>query len=170
MISVIIPIYNRAHTIRRAVDSVLRQTYRDLELLLVDDGSTDDTLAICREYERQDSRVKVFHTDNRGVSAARNLALRHCAGQYVRFLDSDDELPENSLADLIAPFQNNEAVELVMGAMLGYGYETPPAFSTACDPAGSSAALHATRVSEPLLLPHQQALSSLRAGKSVSGV
>lgn len=129
MISVIIPIYNRSHTLRRAIDSVLRQTYRDFELILVDDGSTDNSLEICREYAAADSRVKVFHSENRGVSHARNLGLRQASGKYIRFVDSDDELPERSLEYLIGPALENDAVELVVARMDGGTYKIP-AFSS----------------------------------------
>ena len=72
------------------MDSIVNQTYENLEILLVDDGSTDDSLQICREYERKDDRIKVFHKENGGQGSARNLALDHCTGEYIGFVDNDD--------------------------------------------------------------------------------
>lgn len=90
MVSIIIPVYNAEKTIRRCVDSVLNQEYKDTELLLVDDGSTDLSGQICDEYARKDSRVCVIHKENTGVSDTRNLALERARGIYLQFLDSDD--------------------------------------------------------------------------------
>lgn len=90
LISVIIPVYNVENYLRECIDSVLAQTYTELEVLLVDDGSTDGSGAICDEYARQDSRVRVIHQANGGLSAARNTGLRIARGQYISFVDSDD--------------------------------------------------------------------------------
>lgn len=90
MVSIIIPVYNAEKTIRRCVDSVLNQEYKDTELLLVDDGSTDLSGQICDEYAKKDSRVCVIHKENTGVSDTRNLALERARGTYLQFLDSDD--------------------------------------------------------------------------------
>lgn len=72
------------------MDSIVNQTYENLEILLVDDGSTDDSLQICREYEEKDARIRVFHKENGGQGSARNLALDHCTGEYIGFVDNDD--------------------------------------------------------------------------------
>lgn len=88
LISVIIPVYNRAAMARRAIESVLAQTFRDFELILVDDGSTDETPAILEEYRE---RAAVIHIPHRGVSAARNAGIRASHAPWVAFLDSDDE-------------------------------------------------------------------------------
>lgn len=90
MISVIVPVYKVEPYLRRCVDSVLNQTYTDLELILVDDGSPDNCGAICDEYAAADSRVRVIHKDNGGVSSARNMGLDAARGEFVAFLDSDD--------------------------------------------------------------------------------
>ena len=95
--SVIVPAYNAAAFLRRCVDSVLGQSFSDLELLLVDDGSVDDTLLLCREYADRDARVRVFHQENRGHTGARNAGLREAVGRYVVFLDSDDWLEADFL-------------------------------------------------------------------------
>ena len=89
-ISIIIPIYKVEAYLRECVDSVLNQTYRDLEIILVDDGSPDGCPAICDEYGQKDSRVKVIHKPNGGLSDARNVGLQSATGDYVVFLDSDD--------------------------------------------------------------------------------
>lgn len=89
MISVIVPVYNVEPYLRKCLDSVVGQTYRDLEILIIDDGSTDGSGIICDEY-KVDERVKVFHTENRGLSAARNLGLDEATGDWIGFVDSDD--------------------------------------------------------------------------------
>lgn len=89
-ISVIVPVYNAEKYLRRCIDSILAQTYKDFELLLIDDGSKDSSGAICDEYASKDSRVRVFHKQNGGVSSARNLGLKIACGEFVTFCDSDD--------------------------------------------------------------------------------
>ena len=93
-ISAIIPVYNTAEYLNRCIDSILAQTYTDFELLLVDDGSTDSSGAICDEYAAKDSRVRVFHQGNQGQAAARNHALdwmfANSDSEYISFIDSDD--------------------------------------------------------------------------------
>ena len=90
LVSVIIPIYNVEKYLRQCIDSVLNQTYKNLEVILVDDGSTDSCPIICDEYAEQDSRVKVIHKKNGGLSDARNSGIRLLTGDYVLFIDSDD--------------------------------------------------------------------------------
>lgn len=89
-ISVIVPVYNAEKWLRRCVDSILAQTFTDFELLLIDDGSTDSSGAICDEYSARDTRVHVFHKSNGGVSSARNIGLENSRGEYISFVDSDD--------------------------------------------------------------------------------
>lgn len=89
-ISVIVPVYNTEKYLKRCIDSILEQSFSDFELLLIDDGSTDASPAICDEYAQIDSRVRVFHTVNGGVSSARNLGLDNVRGQWVIFVDADD--------------------------------------------------------------------------------
>lgn len=88
--SIIVPAYNSSTFIRKCIESVLNQTYVGFELIIVDDGSQDTTLEICREYEKKDSRVKVFHKENGGHTSARNEGLKNAIGEYILFLDSDD--------------------------------------------------------------------------------
>ena len=91
-VSIIVPVYNAEKTLRRCVDSILKQEYPDFELLLVDDGSRDGSGGICDGYARQDPRVRVIHKANAGVSAARNDALDQARGTFLQFVDSDDWL------------------------------------------------------------------------------
>lgn len=89
-ISVIVPVYNAEKYLHRCVDSILAQTYTDFELLLINDGSPDNCGAICDEYAQKDSRVRVFHKENGGVSSARNMGLDNAKGEWVTFVDADD--------------------------------------------------------------------------------
>ncbi len=90
MISVIVPVYNVANYLRRCVDSIVKQTYDELEIILVDDGSTDDSSAICDEYAVKDNRIRVIHKQNGGLSDARNTGLDMAQGEWIAFVDSDD--------------------------------------------------------------------------------
>lgn len=107
MISVIVPVYNVEKYLRQCLDSVVNQTYRDLEILIVDDGSTDSSGAICDEYK--DKRIQVYHTENHGLSAARNYALDRAHGDYIAFLDSDDWLEETALGQFITIAESTNA-------------------------------------------------------------
>ena len=89
-VSVIVPVYNAKDYLRRCVDSILAQSFVDFELLLVNDGSTDTSGEICDHYSNTDSRIRVFHKDNGGVSSARNVGLNHAIGDWIAFVDSDD--------------------------------------------------------------------------------
>ena len=90
LISIIIPIYNCERYLRRCLESILVQTYRNLEILLIDDGSTDNSGFICDQYAEIDNRVRVFHIKNAGVSNARNLGIEKARGEYIGFVDADD--------------------------------------------------------------------------------
>ena len=90
IISVIIPVYNVEKYLRRCIESVLCQTYRNLEVLLINDGSQDNSINICEEFQKKDQRIKIIQKENGGVSSARNMGLRALSGNYVTFIDSDD--------------------------------------------------------------------------------
>ena len=90
MISVIVPVYNVEKYIERCVESVLAQTHKEFELILVDDGSTDLSGEICEKLKTKDNRIRVFHQENKGLSAARNKGLIEAAGEYITYIDSDD--------------------------------------------------------------------------------
>ena len=101
LISVIVPVYNNEEQLGRAVESVLAQTHRNLEIILVDDGSTDGSGAICDRFARRDSRVKVVHQDNKGVSAARNVGLDTASGEWIGFVDGDDWVKPEMYVELL---------------------------------------------------------------------
>lgn len=96
LVSIIVPVYNAEQYLNRCIDSVLHQEYQNFELLLIDDGSTDQSGSICDIYAENDSRVRVFHFENAGVSASRNHALDLCQGTYIQFVDSDDWITPDS--------------------------------------------------------------------------
>ena len=100
IVSVIVPVYNVNGYIERCIDSILLQSFRDFELILVDDGSTDYCSRICDEYQKVDSRIKVIHKNNNGVSSARNIGIEVAQGDYLYFCDSDDYLEGNCLEQL----------------------------------------------------------------------
>ncbi len=112
LISVIIPVYNVEEYLHECVDSVINQTYKNSEIILVDDGSTDSSGKICDEYVEKDDRISVIHQKNGGLSAARNSGLSEAEGKYVYFLDSDDYIAENTLITLvtIAESENSDIV------------------------------------------------------------
>lgn len=99
MISVIVPVYNQSRYLARCIDSILNQSYDDFELLLINDGSIDDSGTICEKYKLQDKRVKVYHQTNKGVSAARNHGLRVASGEWITFVDSDDYIKSHYLSN-----------------------------------------------------------------------
>ncbi|MBO4862298.1 MAG: glycosyltransferase [Firmicutes bacterium] len=100
-ISIIVPVYNVQKYLRECLDSILAQTYSFLDIILIDDGSTDSSGEICDEYAQKDSRIRVFHTANQGISAARNYALDRISGQWVGFVDSDDWIEPDMFEKLL---------------------------------------------------------------------
>lgn len=96
-ISIVIPVYNTEKYLKLSVDSVLSQSYQDWELILVDDGSKDGSGAICDKYASEDSRIKVYHTVNQGVTAARGYGVEQSTGEWICFLDADDTLADDAL-------------------------------------------------------------------------
>lgn len=91
-ISVIVPIYNADRYLERCLSSIIGQTYKNLEIICVDDGSTDNSLAICNKYSLLDNRIKVIHKNNGGVTSARKAGMKIASGEWVGFVDSDDWL------------------------------------------------------------------------------
>lgn len=100
LISVIVPVYNTECFLRKCVDSIIAQTYDHLEIILIDDGSTDQCPAICDEYAEKDSRVKVIHKSNGGISSARNAGIEIFTGEYLCYVDSDDTIEKNFIERL----------------------------------------------------------------------
>lgn len=95
MISIIVPVYNVEPYLNQCLDSIINQTYKDIEIILIDDGSSDHCGEICEKYAKEDPRIRVFHTVNNGLSAARNLGLKETRGEFVGFVDSDDWIEPN---------------------------------------------------------------------------
>ena len=124
-ISVIIPVYNVAPYLRRCTDSVLSQKGPSLEVLLIDDGSTDGSGALCDAIAAEDARVQVVHKPNGGLSSARNAGLDLAQGHYVSFVDSDDYLEEDAYRDLVHLAQKFQ-VPLVCGAGLTWTEKPAP--------------------------------------------
>ncbi|PMC01166.1 MULTISPECIES: glycosyltransferase family 2 protein [Streptococcus] len=108
LISIIVPIYNTDCYLRQCLDSIINQSYKNFEVLLVNDGSVDDSAMICKEFAEKDSRIRYFEKENGGVSSARNLGLKNVKGNYITFVDSDDWIEENYLEVLYNALKENE--------------------------------------------------------------
>ena len=108
-ISVIVPVYKVEPYLRECVDSIINQTYKNLEIILVDDGSPDNCGAICDEYAAKDSRVRVIHKENGGVSSARNAGIEAATGDYIGFVDSDDWIEPDMYENLLESLQRENA-------------------------------------------------------------
>ena len=108
-ISVIVPVYNVLPYLDRSITSLLGQTYQNLDILLIDDGSTDGSAARCDAYAQRDPRIRVFHQPNGGLSAARNTVLDHAAGDFVAFLDPDDYADAHMLEQLLTTLTQAQA-------------------------------------------------------------
>ena len=114
LVSVIVPVYNVEEYLGRCVDSILAQTYTNLEVILVDDGAKDSSGRICDEFAQRDARVRVIHKENGGLSSARNAGIDVAQGAYLEFVDSDDWLEPDAVESLLAAAQEHQ-VELVVG-------------------------------------------------------
>lgn len=118
-LSIIVPVYNEQAHLRQCIASVLGQTYKDFELILVDDGSTDGSVKICDDYATQDSRVIVIHQENQGVVKARVNGALKSTGEYIAFVDSDDWILEDMYSNLISIMEKQQ-VDMVMSGMYRY--------------------------------------------------
>ena len=101
IVSVIVPVYQAEKYIERCVNSLIHQTYHNLEIILIDDGSKDNSFNICKRLAEDDVRIKVFHNDNQGVASTRNQGLDYAGGQYIYFLDSDDWIGKDTLSEMV---------------------------------------------------------------------
>ena len=109
LISVIVPVYNVASYLKQCLDSIINQSYDQLEIILINDGSTDDSLEICKEYQQLDSRIKLINQENKGLSGARNTGIDIAKGQYILFVDSDDWIDLDTCKFLIENVKSTHA-------------------------------------------------------------
>lgn len=114
LVSIIIPIYNSAPFLKRCINSILLQTFKDFELILVNDGSTDNSGDICNEFASLDKRIKVFHRKNGGAGAARKFGVSQAKGNWIMFCDSDDVLPEKSIEYL---YKHQDKADIIVGTL-----------------------------------------------------
>nr|WP_263325068.1 glycosyltransferase family 2 protein [Neobacillus sp. Marseille-Q6967] len=133
LISIIIPVFNAEKTIGRAINSILCQNSLDFELLLINDGSHDNSLQIMGNFKERDSRIQVFNIANSGVSFARNYGIKHAQGKYITFLDADDYYVEKAIEKIQSEL--NEETQLVI---FGYNVEYENKFSRSTRPFGQS--------------------------------
>lgn len=115
MISIIVPVYNVENRIERCIESILNQTYKDLELILIDDGSTDGSAEVCKKYAEMDSRIRFVQQENRGVSSTRNRGISMANGEYIQFVDSDDCVDSCMSEKLVACIEKAEADMVICG-------------------------------------------------------
>lgn len=113
--SIIVPVYNAEKTLEKCLDSIIAQTITDYEVILIDDGSADHSLNICKRYEMQNKKIRVYHQQNCGPSAARNVGLELAAGEWICFVDSDDSINESYLQDILDAEQRFEADVIFIG-------------------------------------------------------
>lgn len=102
LVSIIVPIYNSEKYVEACISSLIEQTYKKIEIILVNDGSTDGSLEVCRKWEKKDSRIRLYSNPNYGVSYTRNYAIHKSEGEFIVFVDSDDIVSENYIATLIS--------------------------------------------------------------------
>lgn len=115
MVSIIVPVHNSSRYLERCVDSLLRQTESDIEIILVNDGSTDDSKAICDRYSMSDKRITVIHQENAGASVARNNGLAVAKGEYISFVDSDDYVDADYIRSMSEAMKNTDCDMVITG-------------------------------------------------------
>ena len=130
MVSIIVPIYNTGKYLRDSVGSLLNQTYKDLEIILIDDGSDKETADICDSLSTLDDRIVVRHTENGGVSKARNLGLELANGEIIGFLDSDDQFKKNAIEQSVRTLESYEVDMLLFDAQTVYSDNRHPEIDT----------------------------------------
>ena len=114
-LSIILPVYNGEKHIEKTVRSILRSTYQNLELLLIDDGSVDGSLALCQKLALSDTRIKVYHKENSGVADARNYGIAHATGAFIGFCDQDDEISDEMYQKMLTRISNDESQAALCG-------------------------------------------------------
>lgn len=127
LISIIVPIYKVEKFLPECIESIINQTYKNIEIILVDDGSPDNCGKICEDYQKKDSRIVVIHKENGGLSDARNAGLKIAKGTYLNFVDSDDRLPQNSIERLYKIAVKSHA-QMVIGGFERFKDETGEIF------------------------------------------
>ena len=126
LISVVIPTYNRAHLLERAIDSVLAQTFQDYEIIVVNDGSSDKTAALLNKYKQKTTKIKIFHhPTNKGVAAARNTSIKNAKGKYIALMDSDDYAHPNWLEESVSFLKKNPNTDILVPLKQEINDETP---------------------------------------------
>lgn len=115
LVSVIIPIYNAEKYLSRCIESILQQSYKSLEVILINDGSTDKSKEICLDYSHRDERIKVIQIENHGPGYARNMGLKIARGEYIQFTDSDDTLPLNYLEAMVSRIEQDNSDIVICG-------------------------------------------------------
>lgn len=128
-LSVVVPVYNVEKTLRRCLESILGQTYRNFEVLLVNDGSTDDSLSICQEYLNTDNRIKIISQMNGGLSSARNTGILNSSGEYLCFVDSDDWIVQDMLEHIVELLEKYNAEIISTSYQLAYDETENPVSS-----------------------------------------
>ena len=147
LISIIVPIYNVEGYVSTCIDSLLRQTYSHLQIILVDDGSTDRSGAICDKYARQDTRIEVIHQENAGLSAARNSGLKRAIGELIAFVDGDDYVHPQMYETLYRALRSGDYdFSMVLGKQV---------------PDGSSQVLSLSSVFKQTILPQERLMRGL---------
>lgn len=115
LVSIVIPVYNAGNKIIKTLEILISQDYRNIEIIIVDDGSNDNTGDRCRQFERQDNRVKYFYTENRGSGPARNFGIQKSSGKYIFFPDADDELDPNAISIMVEGMKAKDVDLVVFG-------------------------------------------------------
>ena len=118
LVSVVIPVYNTEKYLEKCLDSVIGQTYGNLEIIIVDDGSSDGSPEICRDYAKKDERVTIISQENKGLAVARNVALDIATGSYIMFVDSDDWLEKEAVERLVFEAEKNMADAVFFGVIV----------------------------------------------------
>ena len=113
-ISIIVPVYNGQKYIRTCLDSILNQTYKNIELIIINDGSTDNSKTIIEEYVKRDKRIVAYHQNNKGVSDARNKGLKYATGKWIWFVDSDD-IPSKSFLSEVFKINLKRETDIIVG-------------------------------------------------------
>lgn len=126
LVSIIVPIYNADKYLTRCLNSIVNQSYTNLEILLINDGSTDTSLNICDKFAKKDTRIKLIDKKNEGVSIARNTGVQKSSGDYIAFLDADDWIVSNYIEQLMKPFENENIDISICDYQICYNYISTP--------------------------------------------